>query len=239
MCDPLTALAVAGSAASAIASYSQAQDLQSKQNDANTQWVAYQNRMRQQEDGRQDDLRKQAEAARQGQLDTLGADKQGAAQTQEADRLNTSMTQGMTAPTSATVSDKLLSGQASGGQEFKDDAAARIAGATAAARNRIKALANIQSYGGSFNGLQTQNRINFQNTDNQLGLVNDERNGSLKAFGVEQQVEPLHYQAGPNLFGSLAGALGSIAGNRMGSAMGTPAAPAYAPGIAPGLGGLV
>lgn len=237
MCDPLTAgMAILSGVASAV-SASQAQDLQNKQNDANNQWVAYQNRMRQQEDARQEDMRKQAEAARQGQLSTLGADKQQAAQTTESDRLNTAMTQGMNAPTSATVSDKLLSGQASGGQEFKDDAANRIAGATAAAKNRIKALADIQSYGGSFGGLQTTNRINFQNTDNAIGLVNNERNGSLKTFGVEQQVDPIRYTAGPNIAGSIAGALGSMAGSRIGTSMGMPSGPGYVPsGGNPALG---
>lgn len=217
MCDALTAITGLLSVGSAVASYEQQSELQSKQEDANNQWVAYQQRIRQQEDQRQEDMRQKADAARQDMLTTLDPGKQKDAQAAESDRLDSAMTQGMApAVDSSTVADQLLSGQASGGQNFKDDAAKRIGAATTAARNRIKALADIQSYGGSFNGLQTQNRINFGNADNAIGLQNNMRNGSLKTFGVEQQVEPVRYTAGPNLFGSVAGALAGVAGKGIG-----------------------
>lgn len=222
MCDALTALSAAASLGSAAISASNAADLASKQEAANAQWMAYQKKARDEENARQEDMRKKADAARAAQLDTLNPQNQQNVQTAESDRLNTAMTNGQ--PTSYdanTIGNKLLGGQNLASNDYKQSVADKVSTATAAARNRIKALADIQSYGGSFGGLQTTNRENFANSDNAIGLQNDMRNGSLKTYGVEQSVEPVRYYAGQNVAGAIAGTLGSIAGNRIGNSFGS------------------
>lgn len=218
MCDPLSGALAVGSLASAGMNYASQADLASQQNAANNEWLAYQNRIRQEQNTQQEDLRKKAEAARQEGLSKLDPKGQADAQAAEASRLNTAMTSGQPAQvTASNVQDKMLSGQQSGGENFKSDLASRVNTATQAARKRIQALATIQSYGGSQGGLQTQNQLGFMDTDNQLGLTNNERAGALKTYQVQQQVEPVHYAAGPSLFGGISNALAGIAGQRIGN----------------------
>jgi hypothetical protein len=93
--------------------------------------------------------------------------------------------------------------------------------ATAQARSRIQALATANSYGGSFGGLGTTTPIAFAQGGNDINLQNAIRQGNLKTYGVQQQVQPLNYTIGPgtqsqeslakgamSLAGSLAGAAG-------------------------------
>ena len=220
MCDPFTAASAAVALGGAAYQAVEADELNNKQEQANNEWLAYQRRVRDQENARQEEMRKRAEGARTGQLDTLTPDAQKAAQTAEEARLYGSMTDGTDGTVNAdTVASKLLPGQAQGGQNFKDDMASRVSAASKAARDRIKALASIQSYGNSFNGLGTTNKINFGNSDAAIGLVNNQRNGSLQTYGVEQGVEPVRYTAGSNVAGQLAGVAAMVAGNRIGAKM--------------------
>lgn len=220
MCDFLTALSAAASLGSAAIGASQAADLASKQEAANADWMAYQRKVRADEDTRQEDMRKKAEAARQGQVDTLGVKNQQDMQTAEAARLAGNFNNGPTSFDSGTIGDKLLSGQKLAGNDYRQSVADRVSQASAEARKRITALANVQSYGNSFGGLGTVNRENFANSDNAIGLQSNMRGGSLKTYGVEQSVEPVRYYAGQNTAGAVAGVLGSIAGNRIGTKLG-------------------
>lgn len=243
MCEPIslsTAITLASTAASLGAAgvgYMQAQDLQGKQNAANEQWIAFQKRIRADEDARQESMRQKADAARMQTLDTQGADVQQQTQTKEASRLEADMAQGTSQEKS--VNDLLLSGQRSGGANFQADVGQRISQASQAARKRMAALANIQSYGNSFGGLGTENALNFARGDELIGLQNNMRNGSLRTFGVEQSVEPVRYTAGGNLAGSLATSLGSIAGAGWGRYASMPGAAPAAPGAPMQLPGAV
>lgn len=220
MCEPITLASLAVAAGGAAYQASQASELNSKQEQANNEWMAYQRKIREDENARQEEMRKKAEVARTGQLDTLTPDAQTTTQTVESDRLYGDMAAG-TPTTAANIGDRLLSGQAQGGQNFQEDVASKVSNASKAARDRIRALADIQSYGNSFNGLGTSNKINFGNSDAALGLVNNWRNGSLRSYGLEQSVEPVRYTAGSNLAGQIAGMAASVAGSRIGASFGS------------------
>ena len=65
--------------------------------------------------------------------------------------------------------------------------------ATAQARSRIQALATANSYGGSFGGLGTTVPIQFAQGGNDINELNAIRQGNLKTYGVQQQVQPINY----------------------------------------------
>jgi hypothetical protein len=54
----------------------------------------------------------------------------------------------------------------------------------------------------------------------QIGLASAERGNIAQTYGVEQQIQPLHYIMGPNsgLAGSVASSLASVAGKGLGYA---------------------
>jgi hypothetical protein len=115
----------------------------------------------------------------------------------------------------------------------------QVNAATAQARQRIAALATAGSYGGSFGGLGTTVPIALAQGGNAINLQNSIRQGNLKTYGVQQQVQPLQYTIGPgttaaegiakgamSLAGSLAGAagpkiLGGLGGGGGASSLGT------------------
>lgn len=223
MCDPLTigVVSAVGTAASAGLSYVTQQNAIKRQDAANDQWSQYQRKQKGLEEQRQEQMRQQAEAARQNTLGQVAPDAQQNQQATEEARLTTDL--GGDAPATAeaaqaAVNNELLSGQAQGGQEFQTDIARRINTATQDARKRIKALATIQSYGGSFGGLGTENALNFGEGNNALKLINNQRQGSLNAYGSAQAVEPVKYATVSNPWGGIAGSLAGIAGNNLGTA---------------------
>lgn len=219
MCDPLSAIGAIGAVASAGMSYASAADLQNKQDQANNDWVAYQNKARQDAMNADTALRQKAEQARQQTLNTLDPNAQKAQQTAEQARLTTSMSGNPTPVTAQNVGDMLMSGQQSGGANFKTNIAQQITDASAAARQRIAALATIQSYGGSQFGLQNTNQNAFQAGDQAIGLDNNLRNGALQTYNVASQVQPEHYVQGSNIAGGIASALSGIAGHSAGTSL--------------------
>ena len=80
----------------------------------------------------------------------------------------------------------------------KTDLAKQVNDATAAARSRISALATAQSYGGSQFGFGTSVPLALQSGGQQIGLASAERGNIAQTYGVEQQIQPLHYIMGPN-----------------------------------------
>jgi hypothetical protein len=232
MCDPLTAVAAIGAVGSAGMGLYEGQqqaaglaDVQNKQNQANANWVAYQTQIHQQQVAQEDAARERATGVQQSTLQKVTAPAQEAEQGAEAQRLNTAYTKPAgTATDASNPSNLLLSGENSGNQTFMDSLTSQVNQATAQARSRIAALATANSYGGSFGGLGTTVPIQFAQGGNAINELNAVRQGNLKTYGVQQQVQPLNYTIGPGTEAqgsiakgamSLAGSLAGFAGPRV------------------------
>jgi hypothetical protein len=229
MCDPLTAVAAVGSLASAGAGLyesmqasSEVAATQKAQTDANNAWVAYQTKIHDEQAQAEDLARQKATGAQQATLDKVSPQAQAATQTTEEQRLNSLYTKpgAGTAAGGNAPSGSLLSGEQSGDQTFMGNLTSQVNQATAAARKRIGALATASSYGGSFGGLGTTVPIAFAQGGNDINLQNAIRQGNLKTYGVEQQVQPLNYTIGSGTEEkeSLAKGLMSVAGSLAGIA---------------------
>jgi hypothetical protein len=221
MCDPLVGGLVAGAAslASGAASMGEAQQVQSEQTNANNQWVSEQQAYRSNFLNQDSALRDQANNARENTLNQISPTTVKANQQTEQQRLNTQFNGGGTTPAADASSGPALSGGAAD-TTTKSDLASQVNQATAAARSRISALATAQSYGGSQFGMGTQVPLALQSGSQQIGLASAQRGNLAQTYGVEQQIQPLHYIMGPNagLAGTLASSLASVAGKGIGYA---------------------
>ena len=220
MCDPLVGGLIAGAAslASGAISYSEAQGVQSAQENANSQWVAEQQAFRKNFLDQDAALRNQANTARENTLQQISPATVKANQATEEQRLNTQFTGGGNPNYSpVTASGAAISGGAAD-TTTKNDLAKQVNDATAAARQRISSLATAQSYGGSQFGFGTSVPLALQSGGQQIGLASAERGNIAQTYGVEQQIQPLHYILGPNagLAGTLANTLGAVAGKGIG-----------------------
>src|SRR5262245_59171295 len=229
MCDPRAVIMGGLSAASSVRGAMAQQKAVKKQEAANNQWMAYQRQQRVEENARQEQMRQQAEAARQGSLQDMDPTAREKSRTAEETRLDqvlqddpgTKADESKTAPgNQADVNAALLSGQATGAQEFTADLASRVSKATQDARTRIKALAGVQSFGGTVGGMQTTGAEALQRGDQGITLANDLRRGSLSAYGAAQAVDPIQYNPTSNPWGGIANALAGIAGQRGGFTLG-------------------
>jgi hypothetical protein len=223
MCDPMSIIGIGLSIGMAAMQYSAQQDMASKQQAANDAWVSYQRRESNAENMRQENLRQKAEAAREGSLSELTPEKQTAAQENEQSRLEKVLTPedlaNLAAGKTESVNDKLLSGQQHMAADVKGNIANSLAKAAQEARSRISALAAVQSYGGSQYGLTNRANSIFNASGQDIRLAGDERQGSLAAYGVAKQVQPLQYQMTPSPFGGGANALAGKVGGGLGSQM--------------------
>jgi hypothetical protein len=220
MCDPLVGGLIAGAASLGSAAYSanEAQQVQSEQENANAQWVAEQQAFRKQFLDQDAAFRNQANTAREQTLQQISPAQVKQSQQTEQQRLDTQFTGGGGQPAGygpPTGDTKTTSDPAT-----KSDLAKQVNDATAAARSRISALATAQSYGGSQFGFGTQVPLALQSGAQQIGLASAERGNIAQTYGVEQQIQPLHYIMGPNagLAGSVANSLASVAGKGLGYA---------------------
>ncbi len=223
MCDPLSMLGLVGSLAGAAINYSQQSAAMSAQHQANAEWVAYQQQQAQQENARDASNRMLATQAQQQTQDQITADAQKKQQTTEQQRLTTDITPDAIKAGQSTqqlAGDLLLSGQKNAAPEVQGAINDRVAQAAADARQRIAALATIQSYGGSqFSAANTVNRA-FQTGNQQIDLYNNYRRGDLAAYNVAKNVEPEHIQMTPSPWGGIANSLAGIAGKSFGASMG-------------------
>ena len=142
------------------------------------------------------------EPARQGRgrrgkqgVDAIAAENQKAVQDAEAARLAALYSGDTIQPTAdpaapESVADAALTGQQSGGEVFQTELAASSADAAASAKQRIGALATVNSYGNSYGGLGTVNPLAQQQAGSGIDAANEARRGSLAAYGVERDVDP-------------------------------------------------
>ena len=231
MCDPISLVSLAGAAISAGAGMYESSQAASAmaatnraQNDANNAWIAYQKQIHDQQALAEQQAREKATSAQQSTLNKISPEAQANTQTTEQQRLNSLYNKaGGSAPGGSGGASVLLSGENTGNQSTINSITSQVNQATSQARQRIAALATAGSYGGSFGGLGTTVPIELARGGNAINLQNAIRQGDLKTYGVEQQVQPVQYTLGPGTgqqaqlgkaLGSLAGSLAGIGGPR-------------------------
>lgn len=208
MCLPLAAgagsvlSALAGLAGTAI-SIGMQSAAEKRREEGEREWANYQRFQREQESTRQDEARQMAENARQGGLQDLAPAEQETSRQAEQDRVEEYFGENLDKITN--VSDNLLSGQQAGSQVFNADLGKRLADASTQARERIKALAALQSYG----NLGAINNEKALQTGNAIDLANNIRSGSLTAYGAAKAVNPGVPAGNPQA----SGVLGKLGGN--------------------------
>ena len=219
MCDPLSILGLVGSIGGAFINYSQQESAMNAQNDANAQWVAYQRQQSQAETARDEANRQKASAAEQESLQKISGPQQQQQQQTEQARLNDTLTPDQLKGTPEQIAgDLLLSGQKNAAPQVTNALGASVTAAAQQARQRIAALATIQSYGGSQFGLQNYVNNSLQTGNQQIDLYNNYRRGDLAAYNVAKNVEPEKIAVTPSPWGGIASALGGIAGKGLGNA---------------------
>jgi hypothetical protein len=225
MCDPISIIGLGLSVGMAVANYSAQQDMANQQNAANDAWVAYQKRQSDQYLANDEKLRQNAEAARESSLNELSAPKQQAAQVAEQGRLTDVLTpdkvKALAAGDKPTLNDTLLQGQQNTAAPVAANIQQQIQQAAIEARNRIAALAAVQSYGGSQFGLTNRANTIFNTAGQDIRAASDERTGLQSAYNVAKAVEPIKIvqYGGGSALGSIAASGAQAAGKGLGSAM--------------------
>jgi hypothetical protein len=215
-------IGLVGSIAGGLINYSQQQSAMEEQMAANQRWVDYQRQQAQEATARDNANRALAQQAQQQTADQISAQTQKDQQTTEQQRVQTDITPTAIQPGQTPdqlAGDMLLSGQQNAAPEVKGAIASRVATAAADARQRIAALATIQSYGGSQFGLQNTVNKEFQTGNQGIDLYNNYRRGDLAAYNVAKQVEPQKIQMTPSPWGGIANSLAGIAGKGAGASM--------------------
>jgi hypothetical protein len=197
MCDPLTlgslAIGAAGTAANTIGK-ARAEAEQKRRFEG---WQKYQEKQREEERVRQEAMHKTAQEAQQKGLEEVSAASQVGAQAAEAKRLEGTYTGAAGAEDNQAITPTSLAdtgiatGETTGGNIAASDLARRIADAGASAKERIRAMANVNAYGGSYGGLGTTMPIAQGRAGSAIDVANNLRRGSLQAYGVERNVEPV------------------------------------------------
>lgn len=233
MCDPVTlsiASTVVGAAGSAMNAMGQA-NAQKKQKREVEIWQDKQQRNRDAENVRQEAMRQKAEEAQRKGVEELSIAEQQKRQAAEESRL-TPFLAGETPESEAGVESggvplsvadtALLSGQQAGDATFQEAAAKKIGEATGDARKRIAAMAKVASYGGTAGGLGTMNKELLARAGAGIDAQNEYRRGSLGAFGVEQNVDPVQVQFTPSPLANIFSAALSAGAQGLGNQFGNP-----------------
>jgi hypothetical protein len=210
MCDPLSAIALAGSAVAAGINYEGQQETLSAQNQANQDWEATQ-RAAAAKAAAADEVQRQKATASLNTAETaLGPANQTQVQQNAATDLNSQMLSG--SPAAADSNIKLLGGEPAS-TSVSQDMASRVTNAAREAQGRIAALAGISSYGGGYEGMGSSAASALSDSAEGINLANDLRGGTTKTLGITQQIQPVQYAQGSNIAGTIASSLGNIAGS--------------------------
>ena len=210
MCDPLSAIALAGSAVAAGVNYEGQQAAVSAQNQSNADWEATQ-RAAAAKAAAADEVQRQKATAALGTAETaLGPANQTQVQQNAATNLNSQMLAGSPAAGDSNI--QLLGGTPAD-TSVSQDMASRVTNAAREAQGRIAALAGMTSYGGGYEGMGSSASSALSDSAEGINLANDLRGGDTKTLGITQAIEPVKYAQGSNLAGTIAGQLGNIAGS--------------------------
>jgi hypothetical protein len=174
---------------------------QAQQQQNNQNWMLGQMALRNQEMLRQRQFGfNAAQDFRQNLYDNTGGLAQASQQQKEQARLENAYAGGTSASEYATPASDAsiqagsqrgaLTGQSGGDGEFRTDLARRLNNAAQNSREKIAALATMNSYGDSQFGLGNFVARANQETAQRLNQWNNFRRGSLNAYGVEKAIEP-------------------------------------------------
>ena len=222
MCDPLSAIALAGSAVAAGVNYAGQQATVSAQNQANQDWEATQQAAAAKASAADAVNRQKAQAALNTSEQALSpANQQATQQTAQTD-LTGQMLAGSPAADNSNVT--LLGGQPAD-TSVSSDMASRVTSAAREAQGRIKALAGLTSYGGGYGDMGSAANQALSSSAEGINLASNFRKGDTATLGITQAIQPVQYAQGSNLAGSIASSLGSIAGKGLGNALAKTAGP--------------
>jgi hypothetical protein len=210
MCEPISLIALAGSAVAAGVNYMGQQDTLNAQNKANDDWLATQKAAAAKAAAADDANRQKAQASLNEAQGKLSPASQEATQQGAATSLNDQMLAGSPAADNSNI--KLLGGEPAD-TSVTSDMASRVTNAAREAQGRIKALAGLTSYGGGYEGMGSAANDALTTSSEGINLANDFRGGDTKTLGVTQAIEPVHYAQGSNIAGTIASQLGNIAGS--------------------------
>ena len=210
MCDPLSAIALAGSAVAAGVNYEGQQAAVSAQNQSNEDWAATQ-RAAAAKAAAADEVQRQKATASLNTAETaLSPQNQTAVQQSAATDLNSQM---LASSPAASNSNVQLLGGTPADTSVSQDMACRVTNAAREAQGRIAALAGITSYGGGYEGMGSSASSALADSAEGINLANDLRSGDTKTLGITQQIQPVQYAQGSNIAGTIASQLGNIAGS--------------------------
>jgi hypothetical protein len=210
ICDPLSAIALAGSAVATGVNYMGQQDVVRAQNQSNQDWAATQTAAAAKA-AAADEVQRQKATASLGTAETaLSPQNQTAVQQGAATDLNSQMLAGSPAAPNSNIT--LLGGQPAD-TSVSSDMASRVTDAAREAQGRIKALAGITSYGGGYEGMGSSATQALADSAEGINLASDLRSGTTKTLGVTQAIQPVQYAQGSNIAGTIANQLGNIAGS--------------------------
>lgn len=210
MCDPLSAIALAGSAVAAGVNYMGQQDTLSAENAANQDWLATQKAAAAKAAAADDANRQKAQAALTDAEGKLSPANQQANQQNAATSLNTQMLAGSPAAPDSNIT--LLGGEPAD-TSVSSDMASRVTNAAREAQGRIKALAGLTSYGGGYGDMGAMSGQALADSGEAINMYSDFRKGDTATLGVTQAIQPVQYAQGSNIAGTIADKLGSIAGS--------------------------
>jgi hypothetical protein len=219
MCDPIGMIGMAFSIGSQISQMQAQQDVMNKQQQANDEWLAYQRMKSRAFNQRQEAMRVKADTARVKTLNELTGEKQGAAQVEEQARLEGEMMPTVDAKTAESArpeGDQILG---AGGSRISQHYADALTTATRDARARMEDLATVASTTGSQFGLANRANSLLGESQDEIKLQGDLRQGDLIAYNVAKAVEPVKYAigSGAGAAGGIAQGLAGMAGGRLGA----------------------
>jgi len=220
MCDPIGMIGMAFSIGSQISQMQAQQDVMNKQQQANDEWLAYQRMKSRAFNAAQEGMRQKADTARVKSLNELTGEKQGAAQVEEQARLEGEFAPTVDAETAAKArpeGDQILG---VGGGRISQHYADALTTATRDARARMEDLATVASTTGSQFGLANRANSLLGESQDEIKLQGEFRQGNLLAYNVAKAVEPVKYAigSGAGAAGGIAQGLAGLAGGRMGGA---------------------
>jgi hypothetical protein len=229
VCDPLSiGLAVAGVAGSAMQSAGAMKAQKRQEREVNI-WQQQQNKAREAEQVRQEQMRQGANQSREQGLAQMAGENQQARQAKEEARLAAYLTGGEGSQTATqepggapvSVADARLTGQQDTGDDsdrnFQTDLAKKISDASKGAKQRLGALARVSSYGESFGGLGTENPLIQQESGAGIDKFNEFRRGSMAAYGLEKAINPVQVTYTPSPIATALQTIGSIGSYGMGA----------------------
>jgi len=219
MCDPIGMIGMAFSIGSQISQMQAQQDVMNKQQQANDEWLAYQRMKSRAFNAAQEGMRQKADTARVKTLNELTGEKQGAAQAEEQARLEGEFAPTVDAKTAEGArpeGDQILG---VGGGRISQHYADALTTATRDARARMEDLATVASTTGSQFGLANRANSLLGESQDEIKLQGEFRQGNLLAYNVAKAVEPVKYAigSGAGAAGGIAQGLAGMAGGRLGA----------------------